>query len=58
MMNLEQVQKALKNSNLTEVSRHVNITVSYLSYLANGKRLNPSYDTLKRLSDYLEKQHG
>lgn len=54
MLTLEEIQARLaSHPNLSELSRQVGLTRSYLSALALGKRLNPSYDTLKKLSEAL-----
>lgn len=53
MLNLEQVTTKLKDRNLSEVGRRVGLTRSYLSAVVGGK-FKPSYDNLKKLSDYLE----
>lgn len=50
MMTLEQIQESLKDKNLSEVARNVGVTRSYIHALAKGKRLNPSYEMLIKLS--------
>ena len=55
MMTIEQVVEKLQDRNLTKVAKSVGITRVYLSAIANGKQLNPSYEIVKKLSDYLEK---
>lgn len=52
MLDLEQLKKRMNGENLAVMARKLNVTRSYLSALKNGTRLNPSYDMVKRLSDY------
>lgn len=53
MLSIEQIKEKLTDRNLAEVSRRLGITRAYLGMIANGQR-KPSYDILKKLSDYLE----
>lgn len=53
MLTLEQIKEKLKDRNLSEVGRRLGMTRAYLSALARGK-FQPSYENLKKLSDYLE----
>lgn len=53
MMTLEEIQEALAGKNLSEIARKVGVTRSYIHALATGKRLNPSYEMVKKLSDAL-----
>lgn len=39
---------------LQELSRKTNLSISYLSLLENGKRKNPSLDTLDKLATIFE----
>ena len=53
MLTLEQIIDRLKDRNLTRVSEATEISVSYLSLIRSGKRDDPGYSTVKKLSDYL-----
>ena len=54
MLNLEDIKKELSDKNLSEVGRRVGLTGAYLSAIVRGDKINPSYETVKKLSDYLE----
>jgi transcriptional regulator with XRE-family HTH domain len=54
MLTIEEIREKLQDRNLTKVAASIGITRVYLSAIANGKQLNPSYDIVKKLSDYLE----
>lgn len=53
MLELNEIIKRLKDRNLSEVGRRIGMTRAYLSAVAGGK-FKPSYDNLKKISDYLE----
>lgn len=53
MLTLEQIKKELGDKNLSEVARRVGLTGAYLSAITRGVKVNPSYQTVKKLSDYL-----
>lgn len=53
MLTLEQIIERLKDRNLSRVSEATEISVSYLSLIRSGKRDDPGYSTVKKLSDYL-----
>jgi len=52
MLDLEQVRKGLEDYNIKKVSDQVGI--HYNTILGIYRRENPSYETIKKLSDYLE----
>lgn len=54
MKPLEELTEELKNHNLSEVARSIGVTRAYISALANGKRLNPTYEIIKKINEYLE----
>ena len=57
MLTLEALQEKLKaHPNLSEIANEIQVTRSYLSALANGVRVNPSYNMIKKLSDYFEEK--
>lgn len=53
MLSIEQIKSRMSDRNISEVARRLNITRPYLSNIINGK-YKPSYDMLKKISDYLE----
>lgn len=53
MMSLEQIQEELKERNMSEIAREVGVTGAYLSAIKRGVKVNPSYETVKKLSDAL-----
>lgn len=55
MMKIEQIRAAMEGRNLAEMEREVGIPRPTLSIIRAGK-IKPSYDTLVKLSDYLEKR--
>ena len=57
MLSLEEIAEALrKDRNLKEVSRRTGISYGTIWHLAKGLQTNPSYETVKALSDYLEQK--
>jgi transcriptional regulator with XRE-family HTH domain len=54
MLNLEQIKEKLSDKNLSEVGRRIGVTRAYLSAICRGYASNPSYQMLKKISDYLE----
>lgn len=54
MLKLEQIIERLKDRNLSAVARAIGVTPAYLSAICRGVTTNPSYEMVKRLSDYLE----
>lgn len=53
MLSTEQIAEKLSDRNLSEVARRLKITRPYLSAIVNGHK-KPSYELLKKISDYLE----
>jgi DNA invertase Pin-like site-specific DNA recombinase len=59
MLNLEQIITLLQDRNLSEVCRRTGLNYITVWRISNeGARANPNYDTVKKLSDYLEKKPG
>lgn len=54
MLTLEQIIQGLSDENLTHAADECKLTRPFLSAIRNGHIKNPSYDTVKKLSDYLE----
>jgi transcriptional regulator with XRE-family HTH domain len=53
-MNLEEVVQKLSDRNLKEVSRRVDLSYQTIRRIALKEEQNPSYNTLKKLTDYFE----
>ena len=58
MLALEKIQELLQDRNLSEVSRRTGLSTPTIWRIANGQSGNVGYETVKRLSDYLEKKPG
>ena len=54
MLTIEQIQKQLKDRNLSAVARVTGMSRQTISAISNGTSTKPSYETVKLLSDYLE----
>jgi transcriptional regulator with XRE-family HTH domain len=54
MLTLDEIIKKLGDRNLTKVSAECGLTRPFLSAIRSGKIKNPSYDTIVKLSNYLE----
>ena len=52
-MTLEEIQESLRDKNLSDIAKQVRVTRSYIHAIAKGKRINPSYEMIKRLSQVL-----
>ena len=52
MMTLEQVRTALYDRRPSVVAKAIGVRVSTIIDIRNGTTANPSYQTIKRLSDY------
>lgn len=57
MLTLENIRKALQDRNLQKVAEATGYTRSYLAAIRRGSAENPSYQVVKRLSDYLEQKN-
>jgi transcriptional regulator with XRE-family HTH domain len=53
LLTIEQIEQHLANRNLTKLSYKTEISRQTLSSIANGTNKNPSYEVLKKLSEYL-----
>lgn len=54
MLDLEKIQKKLVDRNLNMVARETKLAYDTVWRVAKGRSIKPSYDVIKRLSDYLE----
>ena len=57
MLSLDEIRAQLEGCNYAEVARYCGCTRSYIQSIATIKRINPSYDTVKKLSDYFTEKH-
>ena len=55
MLNLEQIKSGLEDRNLEKVAERTGIHRNTINAIRTGSNTNPTYATLKVLSDYLEK---
>jgi DNA-binding phage protein len=53
-MTLQQCRKALIDRNIAEVARRIGMSRQQLWLIAVGINANPTQNTVKRISDYLE----
>jgi len=53
LLALPEIRRQLEDRNLSEVARRIGATRQAVWKIASGENTNPTYDTLKRLSDYL-----
>lgn len=53
MLNLEKIKKALEDRNMEIVAERTGIHRNTISAIRSGSNQNPTYATLKTLSDYL-----
>lgn len=58
MMNLRQVQEALKDRRLTVVAEATGLHYDTVWRVASGRVTAPSYDVVERLSHYLEEKEA
>lgn len=58
MKTLEELTEELKQCNLSDVARSIGVTRAYVSALASGKRLNPTYEIICKLNEYMENKNN
>jgi len=58
MHTLEEIVKQLQGKNHSEIARKAGVTRAYVNAIANGKHLNPRYETIKKLSKALEDENN
>jgi DNA-binding Xre family transcriptional regulator len=58
MLSLDKIIEMLQDRNLSEVSRRTELSIPTVWRIANGHAGNVGYETVKKLSDYLEKKNG
>ena len=54
MLSLDKIIEMLQDRNLSEVSRRTELSIPTVWRIANGQAGNVGYETVKKLSDYLE----
>lgn len=57
MLTIEMIRDMLQDRNLSTVAKNTGLSRQTVSGIANGTAQKPSYDTVKILSDYLERVH-
>lgn len=58
MLTLEEIKERLSDRNISAVAKNIGMTRQFISAVKTGRAPNPSYDTVKKLSDYLEGGNG
>lgn len=58
MLTLEEIIALLQDRNISQVARNCNLNIQTVWKIKNNTPGNVSYDTVKTLSDYLEKKPG
>jgi DNA-binding Xre family transcriptional regulator len=58
MLELNEIITILQDRNLSEVSRRTGLSTPTIWRIANNQAGNVGYETVKTLSDYLEKKPG
>jgi transcriptional regulator with XRE-family HTH domain len=53
LLTLDEIKRRLEDRNLSEIARRVGMRRQQIWLVAAGHNTNPSYETIKRLSDYL-----
>ena len=53
MLTLDQIRTALDDRNVEKVSQRTGIHRNTIAAIRNGANANPTYTTMKALSDYL-----
>ena len=56
MLTLEELRLALKGHNLFAVSRETEVAYNTIRDIASGKQVNPTYNTMKAIAEYLERK--
>ena len=57
MKTLEEIKQLLKDAKLRKVAANAGVHYNAVYRLMNGQ-VKPSYETVKKLSDYLENDNG
>jgi len=58
MKTIEEIRERLTRCNLAEVARSVGLTRAYVWKIREDPNCNPSYYTIKKISDYLERRES
>lgn len=54
MLTPDDIQKRLQDRNLHSIAQKTGLSYDTVWKIANGKSLRPSYDAIRKISDYLE----
>ena len=55
-MSLDEIKSRLTSANTPHIARELDYTPTYLYMIKTGRRTNPSYTLMQKLSDYFEKE--
>ena len=55
MLTLEQIKTILQDRNISKVARNCNLNITTVWKIKRGVAGNVGYETVEKLSDYLEK---
>jgi transcriptional regulator with XRE-family HTH domain len=53
MMSVEEIRNKLQGMNIKKVARDTSLHFNTIYSIANGKKKNPSYNVVLKLSEYL-----
>jgi transcriptional regulator with XRE-family HTH domain len=56
MLTLEQIRLLLKDRRLTVVSKEIGVSYPTILAIYKGESKNPNYETIEKLSEYLERK--
>ncbi|MEE8382192.1 MAG: helix-turn-helix domain-containing protein [Thermodesulfobacteriota bacterium] len=54
MLNIDEIREQLGDRNLKQVSRKTGLNYNTVFYFCRKEDSNPSYETVRKLSNYLE----
>lgn len=57
MMTIEQIEKALQDRYVSAVADGCGLSRQKVSAIKNGRAKRPTYETIRKLSEYLETSH-
>lgn len=55
MLSLDQIKERLRDRRLTVVSKEIGVSYPTLLAIAKGDTVNPNYETIIKISEYLER---
>lgn len=54
MLDIEEIREKMKDRNITKVAAKIGVSRPHLSTILNDKNTNPTYNIMKKLSEYLQ----